>query len=320
MNSEKLLIYLDASALGESSCMHRLFNNVIMGWTAAKQNNDMEFGSAVHKFRKVFRDKGYAGWVDGLEEARTYYSNKPMFIRKDYLTEEFLAKVCFAYANTYRNDSFETLRSHSGEVLTELRFNFPYYIDDQIEILFAGTMDELGKFNHGAYGNGDLKVTSLWDKRKFFEGYRLSSQLRFYRWALREYAFRYPDSIFAEVEASGNVISFIDGVFHKPGTKGNMAEVEFARSENPIIFSKEELDEFGWMLQEKVHRFVELVHAWLRDGTLPIRDGILVRACQTVYGECKYSKVCPLPDQTSREMELENSFVKRSYDPMTHGD
>ena len=90
----KQLILLDASALGEAGCILRIFNNVIMGYSARYNNNDIEFGSAFHKFRKHFRDKGMAGVPEGLADAVNYYKSKTCFIRKPYLTLEFLEASC----------------------------------------------------------------------------------------------------------------------------------------------------------------------------------------------------------------------------------
>lgn len=317
----KLTLMLDASALGEASCLYRLFNNVVQGYAPKKENNDLEFGSAMHKFAKVFRDKGIAGIPQALNEALTYYTTKPMKIKKEYLTPDFLSKACMLYAQHYANDNFEPI-FYKGEPLTELRFcqPIPFYEDDLLEILMAGTTDELGKFRYRSHAIKDLKVTSLWDRKKFFESYQLSSQLRFYRWNLREFAEFYPDSIYAEIQKDDSIVSFIDAVFHKPGLKGQLAEVEMERSPE-IVYHNWELDEFEEMLKDLVlGRFVPLVKKYMKDGTIPTRDGILVRACQTVYGDCKYAEACKCPDMVSRQLTFENNFIKREYDPLSHGE
>jgi hypothetical protein len=317
----KKLIMLDASAIGEASCKLRLFNNVVLGYTPGRWNNDTECGSALHIFRKIFRDKGMAGVPEGIEAAVKYFTTKPNILKseKEYLTPEFLSEVCLLYSLKYNNDNFEPI-AYNGQHLTELRFCFPqpFYVDDVMEILMAGTIDEVGKFKAREYGIGDLKFTSLWNKRKFFNAYQLSQQLRFYRWTLKEYARFFPDSIYATIHNSGAVVSFIDGVFHKQlQGKGS---VEFERS-HEIIYHDEELVEFEEELKQLVlGEFVPIVRNYLINGVIPGRDGILKRACQTVYGDCKYTNSCIFSNKEVRQMELETKFVRRDYDPLSHGE
>jgi hypothetical protein len=227
------------------------------------------------------------------------------------------------YATKYANDVYEPIRA-GDDVLTELRFCFPepYYVDDVMEILICGTIDELGWLrNYNCYAIGDLKFTSLWDRRKFFDSYTLSSQLRFYRWALKRYAEMFPEKIWKKINDT-EVGCFIDGAFHKQ--VGGVGAVEFERTYTngaPIFYKEDDIEEFAEGLRDLIiGEFVPLVRNYLLRGILPSRDGIIKRACDTVYGPCKYSSVCSLPDAASRQIALETSFVKRDYNPLTHGE
>ena len=215
---EKTLIIADASLFKESSCILRTFYTAVAGYKAKKQNNDVEFGTALHKFKSHWRNNpSDIGYATAVVLAKNHYANADMHIKsnKKYLTIDFLVQACQQYAATYRNDSFGTVTiPHAidlglgrilpaGSKLIEpvTRFAFPYYVDDDVEILIAGTMDEIGKWHGGEYAIEDLKTTSVWNVDEFFKSYDLSPQLLTYRWALKKYAEEYPDSFLAEIDS-----------------------------------------------------------------------------------------------------------------------
>jgi hypothetical protein len=314
---EKTLVILDASALKESACGLRLFNNVILGYRAKINYNDMEFGTAFHLFRKIIREKGTSGLAEAMRAASTYYTTKPMLIKhnKKYLDNIYLSKTCLTYATTYAKDNFNPVNDDEGNPLLELTFSFPYYIDDEVEILMAGTMDEIGKFVNGTYAICDAKTTSCWDVENYFRSYYLSPQLLFYRWVLNKYAQFYPDGVFAKINHY-DVACFIDGIFYN----GSKTDPVFQRSE-VFMFSQQQMNDFERLIEAKVSQLIQDIKLWRIDPTYrPLREGMINGACETVYGHCKYHFACAAKDDAWRDAVLNNNFVTRAYNPLQHSD
>lgn len=316
IQTDKLTVILDASAFSTSSCLLRLFLTVVEGYTEKIQNNDVEWGSAFHKFRAHYREHGESGIGLAINKATTYYENKPMRIKsnKKYLTKEFLLTACMEYAVKYEKDNIVPVRTSSGEVLLELRFAFPYYIDPLVEILLAGTMDEIGKIKNGIYVVPDCKSSGVWNVEEYFTSYQVSSQLYFYRWALKKYGEMYPDSIFGEI-AKDEVGVLIDGVFYK----GAVEPIVYRRS-NVMLLSQNTLVEFEHLIKDKVMELVSFIYIWLKEKVKPPRFGILNGACKTPYGLCPFAISCASNDNLTQEAILEAQFIKRFYNPMTHGE
>ncbi len=196
------IIHLDATAFSGSSCIRRLFYQVVEGYTTKLKYNDLEFGTATHLFKAEIRKGAEISFLLGLQRAKTYYKNKPMLIKKDksYMTEGFLMSVCNEYYIKYGEgkDDFKPIFVDK-EPLVELKFSIPVYTSDKLIVFLSGVIDEIGKFSNGCYAIGDLKTTSVWDVEKYFKGYQLSPQMLFYRYMLEQHARLYPKSIFAEI-------------------------------------------------------------------------------------------------------------------------
>jgi len=317
----KTLVVLDSSAFSNSACMLNLFRTVVQGYTSKLQNNDVEFGTAFHKFRKIFRDKGENGLAEGIKEAKDYFVNTPMIIKsnKTYLTSTFLMRVCLEYAEKYNKSLFNVIRIEKAigeyEALLELRFAFPYYVDDEMEILMAGTIDELGKHNNGIVCICDAKTTSMWKIRDYFNSYELKCQLRFYKWALLKYATMYPNSFIADL-CKNEIGCFIDGIFYK-GAEG---DIEYKWSDVMLFQDDPGMVLMDTLIYSKVSRLITAIKNWRRERMTPLREGILINACENPFGPCRYSKVCSAVDNTTRDVMLEYNFIQRPYNPMNHGE
>lgn len=306
---------LDASAIKISSCSLNLFNTIIMGYRGKIQNNDVEFGSAFHKFKAAFKKEGRNGFARGLQEAQEYFNTTPMHIKsnKKYLDSKFLLQACLGYADTYEKDSFQLLTLDNGEPLIELPFCFPIHVDEICEILIAGTMDEIGRFQNGIYSIEDLKTTSVWNVDEYLNSYKLSPQLYFYRWAIRQYAKAQPNEIFAKMEES-EIGCHINGVFFK----GKDKPIEYKRSD-VMLFKDAEILEFEILLADKIDQLIKIIHNYVTSKVIPLREGMLNGACTTVYGPCRFSASCGATDKETRDIILEQSFIKRFYNPLEFG-
>jgi hypothetical protein len=326
----KLTIIADASLFKESACLLRTFLTAIKGYRARKNNNDIEFGTAVHKFKAHWRNNpSDIGFATAVMMAKQHYANADMYVKsnKKYLTTDFLVQACNGYASKYRDDNFEIVQlphevNFNGNIIkagTPLiepitRFAFPYRITPTIELFIAGTMDEIGKWRGGRYCISDLKTTSVWNSDEYFKSYDLSPQLLTYRWALKKYAEAYPDSFLAEIDKD-DPGAVIDGVFYAGADK----PIEYKRSKI-FTFKDWALKEFQMLVDRKVDSFIAEVEFCIKNNVVPLREGILNGACTTPYGPCKFAEVCRMPDDESRMTVLENNFKIEPYNPLAFGE
>ena len=303
----KRIFKLDASAASTSSCGRRLYNTVVLGYRSPLNNNDMEFGSAFHLFIKVMKLTG-GDYAQAIKAATERYS-VPMNVKrqKQYMDTTFLLKCCMDYWQKFaEKDDFVTQCSpESGKALVELKFEWPFYQDDELEIILAGTIDDICKHKHGTWAIRDYKTTSAGDIDEYLRGYRMSPQLLFYRYVMGRYAWAYPDSIFAEL-CKRNCACFIEGIF----IRGKDKPLEVKRSDM-FQFTEADLNEFEILLTRKVERLVEMIK-----HEIPMREGLLNGACDAKF-RCPYFDLCAANDDTVRDHLLRRNFIIKPYDPAT---
>lgn len=310
----KQILRIDASLLREASCLRRVWL-ILNGYRSPLNDISMEFGSAFHKFKQVMRDT--CGDYSKGQKAALEYFDRPMLVssQKKYLTPTFLLKVCIDYWEHYRDDELEVVKKGlNNKPLTELKFALPYLVTDTHEVLLCGTIDEIGKIRNGCYAISDCKTTSSWNWSEYLENYELSSQLMFYYFILQKYAQAYPDSIYNEICRS-QVGAMIDGIFYSASK-----DTIFKRS-RMYYFSKQQLDEFESLLNRKIYQIIMMLND-LKDfsNKLPDRDGILVGACETKFGRCKFFQPCASPDNIAVQYLLKNNYKKLEfYDPLKFG-
>jgi hypothetical protein len=322
IKKEKLTIIIDASSLKNSACLRRQFFDVVQGYREAGLNNDTHFGSAFHKFRAHYRTTGDFERATLLAKRLYEIDGVTVKPKKTFLTSGFLISICDQYAEKYKNDDFQ---KYKNLIEPESRFMFPYHTCDEFDILVAGTMDELGQFRITKhFGICDVKVSGMWDLKRFLTSYKLNPQLILYRWAVRQYAKHYPDSVWAEIDR-GIVAAFIDGVFYKAGTASSDGPtVTFMRKDEwngdgYILFKDEQIETFGRMLDEHIGRFIVAIKQWIKTGKIPEPYGLLTDSCDGKFGPCKYAKVCTAPDKIAMDARLAE-FEQRHYNPMNFGD
>lgn len=316
MNNKQLLL-LDASALKQSGCSLQLHNILVGGYRSRLNSNDIEFGTAFHHYRKCVEEHpdpaSDIARFSAVKEALVHYSTAEMYVKhnKKFLDATYLKNTCLGYDEHYtlNGEEYEPVRDANGKPLVECRVAYPYYSDADVEILLCGTIDGVLKHKHaGFYAIKDYKTTSVWDVEKYFDGYRLSAQLMFYKLLLTLYARLYPTHIISQAAKGG---AFIDGIFLASGKAA-----KYQRSE-VFFWSEAQLAEFqagvDYTIHEKILPYVK--------GTRKLwREGILTGGCEKVYGACSFARVCGAQDEESGKMILREEFIQRPYSPMTHGE
>jgi hypothetical protein len=312
-NDDKLIVMLDASAFKESACIRRLFFTTVLGYRGKINANDIEFGTAFHRFKAHWRLHGDDGLHEALTIAKEYYETTPMHVKynKKYMTSDFLWNTCLGYYMKYREDNdLEKILDDDGKPLVEIKFAFPYYVDDVCEIIMTGTKDEFGKIKNGLYCIDDVKTSSASNISEYLEPYKLSPQLLFYNWAIVKYAEAHPESIYRKAVDYG-ICGRIDGVF----LHGKDKPVEYIRSE-VFRFNAKALREFDMLVSKRTMELVACIHDWKNNKTFPIREGMLNEACSTKFGPCKYFAACATPDDVTCDIILNSNFIRQPYNPL----
>ena len=304
----KNIIRFSASVAPKLNCLLRLKRTIIDGYQESLPYNDMQYGSAVHKFISTMHETKGDFSAATLGAKRIF--SKPCEIRKGkkHLTEIHLLKTCFDYWEHYqKTDDFDILIDKDGKPLVECSFSNTIWSDEHNEIRFEGVIDKVGKFKNGCYGVGDYKITSAWSQQDYFEQYLLSTQLRFYLYNLKLSAKNNPDSLLAKI-CEYPIGYFIDGIFiSKDGAIFKRSDV--------IVPSDQEDKEFASLVSSKI------LPTLLRFVTWPEyneRDGIASGACCELKYPCEYLYVCSACDDIARKHVLNNSFIQKPYEPLTH--
>lgn len=305
----KVIVHLNASALkSDLVCGRRWFLHCQEGWTGTRKYNDTEYGTAFHKFVAKYREMPEEPDF-AVAAAIKHYKSQNWTVRdgKAYLTISHLASTCHDYANFYSKDEFQTLK-HKGKPLTEVKFAIPYYVDDHVEIILEGTIDDLCKNSRGCFCIRDYKTTASRDAETYLNGYRLSTQLYTYCKAIRWYAEAYPNSIIAEF-ASTKFGCFIDGIF----LRGNSSPVDFIRSDI-FYFSESAMAEFEELLQATCRRISSYIQAAKR----PAREGLINGACFTGFA-CPFFGACVHGDERYADAFLKQHMKQVAYEPLRVG-
>lgn len=302
----KTIVFINASALKQSSCFLRLFRVVAEGYRGLCNFNDVEFGQAFHLFAKTMAETN-GDLAASLAVARKYFKETPMLInpKKKHLDDLRLCSVLTEYwINKKKTDDFEIF-SADGKPAVEVYFKNRYYEDEYFIVYLVGTIDKIGKFERGCNAIGDYKVTSAWDTNEFFLSHELGCQLRFYVFNLLLYARQNPDHFIAEI-AKKPIGAFIEGIFLK-----SKDVTEFKRS-RIFFFDEEDLDEFRKMLDLVIGKIL-----WhIREEKTPPREGILNGSCGGGFKLCNFYSVCNAPNEIAREHILRDCFKQEVYNPL----
>lgn len=332
----KTVVMLDASALKNATCIRELFFNVVIGYYTKGINNDTHLGSCVHKFRSIYRVTGNE--LLALHEARKHWKKHEdkLYIKpkKKYITIDFMQSICLDYASKYQpghwGDSKLVIDGATQQPLVEpySRFIFPFKSEPDVDIMIAGTMDEVDFVESTSWFSGssgytieDLKVSGAFNTYQFFDDYILNPQLIMYRWAIKKYAAASPNSIWAKIDKSPNVGARIDGIFYRaPKQSGDDPEhpsIELKRGK-VIIFKDWMLDEFEKGVSGIADKLIHYIRRWKTLGELPPREGMLTNHCgDRKFDVCNYCSACSAIDDEQRDSILEQTFDKRLYNPMT---
>lgn len=312
MSKEKQIFRIDQSALKHSLCMLDFYRLVVLGLRYPINNNDTEFGTAIHLFIKVMYESG-GNFNEAVTRALKYFRNTPMNTKwnKKYMNDKHLLATCLNYWQMYlTKDDFEIL-SVNGKPAVELTFSNKIYEDDNYIIYLEGTIDKFGRIKNGCYAIGDYKSTSAFEQKEFLESFELKTQGRFYLHNLKLFAANNPDSVLNEVMRRP-VGFFIDAIF-----LNGLAKTEYARS-RVYMFKEEDMIQYGLLLDGFIKKFVDVLNYHRRTGAEPLPDGKLTDACSANFG-CSFQRLCTAPDDIAKDLIMKKDYITKPYMPLLHG-
>lgn len=322
----KKIICIDASSLKRSSCGLRMFLTTVEGWTSPKLSNDLLYGTCFHKTVELYAKTGdpftsmeeaLKHWDENIEDCEIKYTAK-------YLDRQHLHRTLMQYFVAAKTNDIFTRCPYvkvDGQVLAEMKFSLPIYSDPEVEVLVQGTIDGIFQIEGGCPCIGDWKSTRAKNPDEYFYGYKMSTQLRVYLWAVQWLLKYYPESPIAQVfKTAPKIGAFIYGAFL---TKDG---VDFQRSQI-YQYGKKDMERFDLLLKGEVQKLVTAYKNFAATGNYPLPDGLINNSCQEVFGSyCSYYGACSscVGVQTVDEVALfegvlRNNFVKKQYRPLEFG-
>lgn len=305
--STKIELNINASSLPNSACLLSWHRTVVDGYLDKLHSVKMVYGIAFHKYEHIMYQTGDMALakIEGLASFRqdkVSRKNDPDW----YRDEGHFLYTCFdVWTNFALLDfDYQIILKPDGKPATEVTFSIPFYEDDIIIVNVCGTIDKIGKIKHGCYAVGDWKTTAAWDYKEYLRNYDMKSQLRFYILALKLMHKFFPESQLGQIGA-GQVGGFIDGVF----LKDKPYELSVKRSDT---FQFNDLDLFEKSLLKRIKQFSEAIH----DGTVTLKEGILLNTCERKYFKCPFFPVCRANNPAIESIMLQRDFKQEKYDPL----
>lgn len=311
------VLFLDASAFKQATCLQRLKYIIVDGLTSAEFSSPLSYGTSLHKFVAKLRSSG-GDYTVALTEGIKYYSPFATLVNaKDFRTVPHLIVACGLYYNRiYKTDTFQTLTVNDVPLI-EQKFAFPCTeIFPELEevckssgvmILLSGTSDEIGTFEAGNFCIKDIKTmaTNPYYVMKNLESYKMSIQLMFYKMIV-EHLLKLP-----------NVGAFIEAVVtdnSEQGKKGSYP-ISFARSE-VFQYSEEQMMNFKFTLLNTLQDILTSK----TDNFWPMNfqccsNSITVRE---KVGQCSFFNLCATTDDDLRKHYREKEFKVREFNPLKY--
>jgi hypothetical protein len=300
--SGKHIYMIDASLLGISDCLKKVDYIHNEGLTTPDAQFKMDYGNGFHKFAGAI-DSGVE-YIQALQTALQFFLPKCIYVpEEDFRTVDHLNMVCQTYYKYWYKEGRDIYKTKviNGKPAVELAFCFPYRTTPTYDVLLTGTIDKIATFD-GRDFVMDRKVTALWRKQNFFDGFELDPQLKFYSWVCKRYGL-------SEYYMPG----IIDGVFIKKPTEKTKNKitgklelnkewngVSFERSA-PMEYSEESMIEFEEWVVDKIDTIIKA------EETKTFRRNF--NCCSDVYGMCQFSGLC----LGRKPIEM---YERRDYNPL----
>lgn len=297
--SGKYIFRIDPSVYKEMDCLRYIFYKLVQGYSlgSVTKNPILEYGTAGHKFLQArFDGKSFE---EQLAAAHTHFG------QPDIIVPENEWRNIGHLTNTLVNYDLheKTYGTPLTGVATEMRFMYPFYRTDKVEVLICGTVDLRAIDRQQGPVIVDHKFTSAWNKDEYFREYDLSVQLMIYKWIC--------DKLF-DLDYG----CMINGIF--------ISKTKPASFQRSDVFRYSPYQIQGCMnhLMGKVVEIVRGFEVLLANPAIDLDTVFPPNYCACVkrYGEkaspCIYTMVCKQPTSEEMNNAAKAMFEQKRYDPM----
>ena len=308
----KPLIKLNSSALRRSACMRRL-HYTLQGYHEITLGNDIVFGTCFHDFIAEYRRNGQnimaaaeLGW-----KARDRYPSIYTKKWKEHLDDfTYFRNICTLWV--MEGSEWQTV-SLGDDMATELPWAVPFYIGTHVDVELCGTIDDIctHRRNPGVIAVRDYKTTSNSEPVKFFEKYRMSTQLNFYALGMTK---------ICEAACKEQPASKLAKLWLEATSRNVMIEAIFL-DKQPFKTQFQTSVPYP-VCAKKLAAFEELVRGVCVKLDIPTEqehpaEGLVNAACEGDYGrKCLFFDACAAESVEDRDLFLRSQFVKEEYNPL----
>lgn len=319
----KRQIFIDASALKNSSCFRNLWWTSVEGYQLhGEKNHKLAFGSAIH----LFLEDLYKGLPakDGILRAVEYYkpyNDSLNLTLYEFRTTNNLIKICKEYVKQFTNShnnmeswlneyDFIPLKDKESKPLVEYKFAIPIWANEHIDLMLSGTIDLICSYAGMPTLLVDHKTSAMTVDEKFFYAYDWDIQPMLYCkvWKEANKLEHYPPFMINGIGCKKPTL--------KAEKEGVFDGVSFKRS-GIIQYSDSQMKQFDIWLGRQIQKFIAnlMIHGSNYDAAKDYN----MAACKSIYGQCKYFGVCKLP-LDMQKYKIESTFIRSHYNPLTFRD
>lgn len=305
-----MTILLDPSASKSAVCARKLYNTVVHGWRERGTNNDLIFGTGFHHWRAAL-SRGESAKEAQLKALAVFDSPGLVWKeKKEWLNKEYLrATIAHDFASLQERPLEPAIKFADGSLAIEHAWSIPFYRTASVEVILCGTIDRLIELPSGIICIADYKTTASWGSHSYYlNGYRNSSQLMFYAWALKRLVKDIPEATKYKNLNVERIAARIDAVF-----VGKDKTPSFESSDVMVLDEGRFMD-FELSLRKQVKELAEYVEA----GYAP-RTGFYNGACDHGFPDkCPFYYACGASDPSIERQVLERTFVQREHNPLAY--
>lgn len=294
-------IYLNASALKHTGCDQAYAYLCVDGLVDRETIEVLVFGTAVHLFVEEYTRRAYGKpddmfidhAVDAFLKAAEYYK------RLGGNNVKNLNEVCMAFESIEQSLSapFEV----SGKLLIEHWFAIPC---DGVDL--CGTIDRI-TFDGRWISAYDYKTSREWDREKVLRSYENSTQMMFYPNVIHRWPEKFcTDPAFIDAAKALRIRMHIVPCFI---TTTKDKPVPQWRIGPDIPLSRQRLDEYHALLLSYIPAILDINAAGYG-----MKNGWISELCR----KCDYNKFCHELDPMVKAAIIDESYLRRPYNPQHH--
>jgi hypothetical protein len=280
------------------TCPRMYQYSIVEGWAPKRQSVHLAFGQFYHAALETYDHLKFDGashedaQIGALKRAMSDTWDEalqhPWSSDDQYKNRLTLVRTVVWYLEQFRDDTLETIRLRDGKPAVELSFRLEtdYRTSNGEPFLYCGHIDRVAKLNDQTFVV-DRKTTKHTLDERFFASFSPNSQFAGYLFASKVLLPEQPEGVIVD---------------------GAQIAVTFSRFGRQIIpISEYQLDEW----YQGLGYWFKLAEGYAARNFWPMNES----ACGN-FGGCPFRDVCSKGTAQSKQLWLEASFTKRTWNPL----